>query len=61
MGCDVARGTTATDLPAEIPGEAPVSARYTPDEFVRELGVVLAACLGLALLAQLLVAIVGQY
>jgi hypothetical protein len=44
-----------------MPDAAPASAQYTPGDFLRELSTVLATCLGLALLAQLLVAIAGQY
>ncbi len=35
--------------------------QHTPGEFLRQFGAVIAVCLGLALLAQALVAIVGVY
>jgi hypothetical protein len=42
--------------------QAPVQeARTTPGDFLRQFGAVIAICLGLALLAQALVTIVGVY
>jgi hypothetical protein len=35
-------------------------AQYTPGEFLKHAGIVIAVCLGLALLAQALVAMVGE-
>jgi hypothetical protein len=39
--------------------EAP--AQYTPGDFLKQAGMVIAVCLGLAMLAQVLVMIVGEY
>ena len=36
-------------------------AQYTPGEFLKQAGMVIAVCLGLAMLAQVLVMIVGEY
>ena len=36
-------------------------AQYTPGEFLKQAGLVIAVCLGLAMLAQVLVMIVGEY
>jgi hypothetical protein len=36
-------------------------ARYTPGEFLKQAGLVIAVCLGLAMLAQVLVMVVGEY
>ena len=36
-------------------------AQYTPGEFLNQAGIVIAVCLGLAMLAQVLVMIVGEY
>ena len=36
-------------------------AQYTPGEFLRQAGLVIAVCLGLAMLAQVLVMVVGEY
>ena len=38
-----------------------VRVQYTPGEFLKQAGLVIAVCLGLAALAQLLVMIVGEY
>jgi hypothetical protein len=35
--------------------------RYTPGEFLRQAGLVIAVCLGLAMLVQVLVMAVGEY
>ena len=35
--------------------------RYTPGDFLKQAGMVIAVCLGLAMLAQVLVMIVGEY
>jgi len=35
--------------------------RYAPADFLRQFGTDIAVCLGLALLAQILVSIVGDY
>jgi hypothetical protein len=35
--------------------------QYTPGEFLKEAGMVIAICLGLAVLAQVLVMVVGEY
>jgi hypothetical protein len=35
--------------------------RYTPGEFLKQAGLVIAVCLGLAMLAQFLVMVVGEY
>ncbi len=35
--------------------------QYTPGEFLKQAGMVIAVCLGLAMLAQVLVMIVGEY
>ncbi|MEJ0015798.1 MAG: hypothetical protein WDN25_04385 [Acetobacteraceae bacterium] len=37
------------------------AAHYAPAEFLRQFGVVVAVCLALAVLAQVLVAMVGEY
>ena len=36
-------------------------AQYTPGEFLKQAGLVIAVCLGLAMLAQVVVMIVGEY
>jgi hypothetical protein len=36
-------------------------AQYTPGDFLKEAGLAIAVCLGLAMLAQVLVMIVGEY
>ena len=36
-------------------------AQYTPGDFLNQVGIVIAVCLGLALLAQVLVMIVGEH
>jgi hypothetical protein len=36
-------------------------AQYTPGDFLKQAGMVVAVCLGLAMLAQILVMIVGEY
>ncbi|HET7883941.1 MAG TPA: hypothetical protein VFL55_23850 [Acetobacteraceae bacterium] len=41
-------------------GNDRIDGPYTPREFLRELGSVMAVCLGLALLAHVLVAFVGS-
>jgi hypothetical protein len=35
--------------------------QYSPGDFLKQFGVVIAICLGLALLAHVLVALVGEY
>jgi hypothetical protein len=35
--------------------------QYTPGEFLKQAGLVIAVCLGLAMLAQVLVMVVGEY
>jgi len=35
--------------------------RYAPADFLRHFGTIIAVCLGLALLAQILVSITGEY
>ena len=42
--------------PVEVPGT-----QYAPGDFLRQFGAVIAICLGLALLANVLVTIVGEY
>jgi len=37
------------------------AARYAPADFLRQFGTIIAVCLGLALLAQILVSVVGEY
>jgi len=59
MGCSVENTDTAfgqVQEPVEEPGT-----HYTPGDFLRQFGAIIAICLGLALLANVLVAIVGQY
>lgn len=36
-------------------------AQYTPGDFLKQAGMVIAVCLGLAMLAQILVMMVGEY
>jgi hypothetical protein len=36
-------------------------AQYTPGDFLKQAGMVIVVCLGLAMLAQVLVMIVGEY
>jgi hypothetical protein len=36
-------------------------AHYTPGDFLKQAGIVIVVCLGLAMLAQVLVMIVGEY
>jgi hypothetical protein len=36
-------------------------AQYTPADFLKQAGMVIVVCLGLAMLAQVLVMIVGEY
>jgi hypothetical protein len=36
-------------------------AQYTPGDFLKQSGMVIAVCLGLAMLARVLVMIVGEY
>jgi hypothetical protein len=53
--------TTDTAFGAE---QAPIQesrTTYSPGDFLRQFGAVIAICLGLALLAQALVTIVGVY
>lgn len=38
-----------------------VRAQYTPGNFLKQAGMVIAVCLGLAMLAQILVMMVGEY
>ena len=37
------------------------STQYTPGDFLKQAGVIIIFCLGLAMLAQVLVIIVGEY
>jgi hypothetical protein len=46
--------------PAQQPAED-TEVHYTPGEFLTQAGRVIGVCLGLALLAQALVAMVGEY
>jgi hypothetical protein len=50
---------TAAQLLARNEGQRGGQKPFTPDRFFREVGILLAACLGLGLPAQVLVAIVG--
>ena len=59
MECSVENTDTAfgqAQEPVEVPGT-----QYTPGDFLRQFGSVIAICLGLALLANVLVTIVGEY
>jgi hypothetical protein len=66
MECGVDKFETAfgalprpTDELHEPAQDAP--AQYTPGEFLKQAGMVIAVCLGLAMLAQVVVMIVGEY
>lgn len=59
MEYSVENTNTAFGL-AQEPVEAS-GTQYTPGDFLRQFGAVIAICLGLALLANVLVAIVGEY
>ena len=66
MGCGVDKIDTALGALPRAVDEAHRPAQdarvqYTPGEFLRNAGLVIAVCLGLAALAQLLVMIVGEY
>ena len=59
MECGVETTDTAfgeAQAPVQESGTA-----YSPGDFLRQFGAVIAICLGLALLAQVLVTIVGEY
>ena len=45
---------------AHEPFQEPVT-RYSPADFLRQFAVVIAICLGLALMAHVVVALVGEY
>jgi hypothetical protein len=49
----------ARDESHEPAQDAP--AQYTPGNFLKQAGMVIAVCLGLAMLAQVVVMIVGEY
>ena len=59
MECGVKTTDTAFGAVQEPVEES--GATYSPGDFLRQFGAVIAICLGLALLAQVLVAIVGHY
>jgi hypothetical protein len=66
MGCGVDKIDTAFDaLPrASVETHRPAQGertQYTPGEFLRQAGLTIAVCLGLAMLAQALVMFVGEY
>ena len=66
MGCGVDKIDTAFGVLPHAADEAHRPApdarvQYTPEEFLKNAGMVIAVCLGLAALAQLLVMIVGEY
>ncbi len=66
MGCGVDKIDTAFGALPRAVDEAHQPAQdarveYTPGEFLKNAGTVIAVCLGLAVLAQLLVRIVGAY
>jgi len=66
MGCGVDKNDTAFGALTRAVDEAHRPAQdarvqYTPGEFLKEAGMVIAVCLGLAVLAQILVMITGQY
>jgi hypothetical protein len=66
MECGVDKIETAFGAPPRALDEQhepaqDVPAQYTPGEFLKEAGMVIAVCLGLAMLAQVLVMIVGEY
>jgi hypothetical protein len=66
MGCGVDKIDTAFGALPRAVDEAhrlaqDERAQYTPGEFLRQAGLAIAVCLGLAMLAQVLVMVVGEY
>ena len=57
---DTAFGAVPRALDEEQPSAQHDRAQYTPGEFLKQAGLVIAVCLGLAMLAQVLVAMVGE-
>jgi hypothetical protein len=57
---DTAFGALARPIDDQDAAQADRS-QFTPGEFFRQAGLVIAVCLGLAMLAQLLVLVVGEY
>lgn len=67
MGCGVDKNDTAFSAPpravgegAHRPAQSP-GVQYAPGEFLRDAGIVIAVCPALAVLAQVLVMIPGEY
>ena len=58
---DTAFGALSRALDEEHPPAQDERAQYTPGEFLRQAGLVIALCLGVAMLAQVLVMVVGEY
>lgn len=58
---DTAFGAFSRALDEEHPPPQDERAQYTPGEFLRQAGLVIALCLGVAMLAQVLVMVVGEY
>ena len=60
-GCDTAFGAPPHASNRSRQPDPEPGAHYPPAEFLRQVGVVVAVCLVLALLAQILVMLVGEY
>ena len=58
---NTAFGALSRALDEEHPPAQDERAQYAPGEFLRQAGLVIAICLGLAMLAQVLVMVVGEY
>ena len=54
-------GALSRALDEERPPAQAGRAQYTIGEFLRQAGLAIAVCLGLAMLAQVLVLVVGEY
>jgi hypothetical protein len=66
MECGVDKIETAFGALPRAPDELhqPIQdapAQYTPGEFLKQAGMVIAVCLALAMLAQVVVMIIGEY